>query len=313
MRLRGFWIVAAVVLLASVEVSPSRAAEPRVEPGMSEKIVTDERVGGFRRSYRLHVPAGWQGEPRPLVIALHGGFATARILERQSSFSEVADEHGFFVAYPNGIGIFSLLRHWNGGFCCGKAMRDELDDVAYIDRVKDRVVEAYGIDPQRVYLVGYSNGGFLAHRYAALHGDRLAGLGIWASTLGSLDRPERTYDPPTPVAPLPVFIAHGNADDRLPFEIPQARNGQRLLGAVGSAGYWVEASGCTSDPRTSTGHDGATRRRTWCSDSPHPVVLLEIDGWGHEWPGPKRTDKRPPADPLRGFHLAREMWEFFAR
>ncbi len=43
------------------------------------------------------------------------------------------------------------------------------------------------------------------------------------------------------------------------------------------------------------------------------VVLLEVEGWGHDWPGPRGTGKLPPTHPLGGFHLAEEMWDFLRR
>ena len=300
------------MMSAAGGLTPSAAAAPEVAiaPGESAKIVMDEKAGAFRRSYVLHVPKGYDGEPRPLVVALHGGVATARILEKQTAFSALADEHGFFVVYPNGMGIFSLLRHWNGGFCCARAAEIGLDDVGFIDRVRGEVTAKYAIDPDRIYVVGYSNGGFLAYWYAAVRADQLAALGIWASSIGSFRSPERSWTMARPVAPLPTFIAHGLDDKRLPFEASGGRGFQVLLGAVGSAEFWRDVNGCSEPPVVT--EDGAVERREWCADGAAPVTLMAIDGWGHEWPGPKRTAKKPPDDPLHDFHLAWEMWTFFS-
>ena len=116
-----------------------------------------------------------------------------------------------------------------------------------------------------------------------------------------------------PAVPLPAFIAHGRDDPRLPFATDGARADQRLLGAVGSAATWAETNGCFDDPATSRSREGAVDRRTWCAEGASPVVLLGVDGWGHDWPGPRKTDKLPSSDPLQGFHLAEEMWDFLSR
>lgn len=291
------------------------------EPGHSEKIFLDEKAGGFKRSFRLHVPAGAKStdadQPRPLVLALHGGFATARILEKQSGLSEVADREGFLVAYPNGFGFFSLARHWNGGVCCGKALKSNFDELGFLDRVTEWIAERYPVDPERIYVIGYSNGGMLAHWYASERADKLAGLGIWASSIGSVEKPDRSWTWPTPKDKMPVFIAHGKSDNRLPYDTlglagPAAeRKNIRLLGGVGSARAWAEANGCTEDPRGSTA--GAVERREWCTGSDQPVVFVGLDGWGHDWPGPNLTAKLPSSEPLRNYHLAEEMWAFFSR
>ena len=307
----------APVLLALVSPNTATGQDSgtgdAIAPGSHRKIVLDERAGGFRRSFRLYVPKGaGDGESRPLVVAIHGGLATARILAQQTNFDDLADRFGFYVAYPNGLGIFSLVRHWNGGFCCAQALGKGLDDVGFVDRVIEWTAARHAIDSREIYVVGFSNGGFLAYWYAAQRADRLAGLGIWASTIGSLDTPKRSWTWTPPAVPLPAFIAHGTADPRLPWDTGSSRKGQELLGAVASAEAWAAANGCEEPPSTSRSHSDAVERRAWCEDGPNPVVLLGIEDWGHSWPGPRRTDRLDASHPLRGFHLAEEMWSFFA-
>ncbi len=293
-----------------------------IEPGISRKVLTSDTVGGFRRSFRLHVPAGYDpSHAYPLVVALHGGMATARIFEDQSGLSAAADRHGFFVVYPNGMGVFSLLRHWNGGYCCGRARKIALDDPGYLDRVRLWVAQHYPIDSERHYVVGYSNGGMLAYWYAATRASELAGLGIWASSVA--EAPQSFDDPspwqmPWPETPLPAFIAHGVDDPRLPYLQASEPTDQRsrrdgLLGAVGSARAWARANGCpAAQPTRTTAAGGALHTDTWCHQQPHKAVeLLGIEEWGHDWPGPKRTDRLDPDHPLYELDLSERMWQFF--
>ncbi len=242
-RLLALFGFLALAPLALSQAQPRDAR--RIAPGTTGKILLAERAFGFRRSFGLHVPKGWvEGEPRPLVVAIHGGFGTARFLERQSGLSDVADRHGFFIAYPNGMGFGSLLRHWNGGYCCGRALRTDFDDIGFIDRVIDQVLERYPIDREQIYVIGYSNGGMLAYIYAAKRAERLAGVGIWASSIGSLERADRRFTQPRPTVPLPAVIGHGLDDPRLPFTGPIEEDGVRVVGAEGSAAFWAEANGC---------------------------------------------------------------------
>ncbi len=300
------WLVLGAITL---NVSPVAGQSPAV-PGVTQKIVVDERAGGFRRSFRLHLPAVMDETP-PLVVALHGGFANGRIMEQQSNLSRLADREGFVVAYPNGLGILGLLRHWNGGYCCAKAMKDGLDDVGFIDRVVEWVAARHTIDGERVYVIGYSNGGMIAYDYAAKRADRLAGLGIWASSIGSSEG-ELAWSWTPPDTRLPVFIAHGLVDDRLLYGASD-KNGQARLGAKGSAVAWVEVNGCGDTPEVTQTRDGAVHRMTWCAGSPEPVVLLSLEDWGHDWPGPHKTNRLEASQPLHGFDLAAEMWTFFSR
>ena len=315
------WISA--VLTAALATTSLAAENPRPpdapQPGESAKILLDPesvpRAGPFRRSFRLHLPRDWdEGAPRPLVVALHGGVARGAILERQTGFSDVADREGFLVAYPNGLGIFGLLRHWNGGYCCARAARIRLDDVGFLDAVIDWISERYAVAGERVFVVGYSNGGMLAYRYAAQRPERVAALGIWASSVaafGTEDGGEPTWVQPVPGEPVPAFIAHGTADPRLPYDVPGTGGDAGLLGALGSARFWAHANGCAAAPKTGESRSGALAERTWCAEGAGPVKLLGVAGWKHEWPGPKRTGRRAAEDPLRDFHLAAEMWRFF--
>ena len=307
----------------------SRAPSLRVsEPGSTggERVVLDDlRAGGFKRSYLLYVPpavAARPEEPVPLVVALHGGLATARIFAKQTGLRELAHEKGFVVAFPNGLGFFSLLRHWNGGWCCAKAMRSELDDVGFVDVVVDDVADRVPVDREQLFVVGYSNGGMLAYRYATERAERVAALGIWASAIGERDDERVTWSLPDREHPVPALIAHGRADRRLPFEpsdesaTPKRRQGAEVLGARDSATRWARENGCL-DLAESQGvaeeveEIWGTRWRYCASEPQERVDLLAIDDWGHDWPGPRSRLELTPGDPDSRFDLATEMWSFF--
>ncbi|MCF7848685.1 MAG: hypothetical protein K9M45_07545, partial [Kiritimatiellales bacterium] len=150
------------------------------------KRKTAVKFNGLSRTYRLHLPsteapsAGW-----PLLVMLHGAFNTAAKTEQETGFSEVADERGFLVAYANGIGVFGLLQHWNAGHCCGKAVRDGVDDVAYIDAVIHDAVETCPVDSSRIYMVGHSKGGMMAYRYTMERAGKIAAAAVFAGALDS--------------------------------------------------------------------------------------------------------------------------------
>ncbi len=278
-----------------------------------------ERAGGFGRSYRLHLPQEYHRDRQwPLVVVLHGAFSTARGIAKQTSFSELADREGFIIAYPNGMGIFSLVRHWNAGFCCGKAMKWEVDDTGFIFRVIDDVAQRASIDPSRVYLVGMSNGGMLAHRIAATKPERIAAVAVSAATFGAIPSGSDTAQTiPVPSRPMPIMIFHGLADENVPYE-PQENDADqtelRLLPAQEAVAFWVDHNHCSSQPRRELMCSGEVERVEWagCADASE-VVLYTIDGWGHYWPGPHYTNQLPTGSPLREFDAGELMWRFFQR
>lgn len=83
------------------------------------------------------------------------------------------------VPQPNTRG-----RVWNGGMCCGIAVRESVDDVAFIVAIIDRVEADHDIDATRVYAFGHSNGGIMSHRLACELSERIVGIGVVAGTLG---------------------------------------------------------------------------------------------------------------------------------
>ena len=270
-------------------------------------------TGGFRRSYRVHIPPEYDGLTQlPLVVVIHGAFDTAKGMEKFSGFSHLANRENFVVLYPEGIGIFGYLQHWNAGHCCGKAANDKIDDVGYLaDAIKD-VCNRLSIDRNRVYIVG----GMMTYRFAAEHTDMLAAAASIAASIGG--RPNQNapqWRIPVPKKQLPILIMHGLNDDDVPFAggVSMHRKGGRTyLSVDASVQFWIDVNGCQGAPVVSTSHDGAVQINAWdtCTDS-SMTVLCKLDGWGHLWPGPFFTGKLSEDDPLYNFDAAEMIWSFF--
>ena len=277
------------------------------------KLIT----GGFRRSYRVHVPLAYDGSTLlPLVVVIHGAFDNGKGMEKFSGFSKLADRENFIVLYPEGIGIFGYLQHWNAGHCCGKAATDQIDDVGYLAKAIEDVSTRLSVDRSRVYMVGFSNGGMMTYRFAAEHTEMLAAAAPIAASIGgrsNADAPQWII--PAPKKQLPILIMHGMDDDDIPFEggVSMHRGGERTyLSVEASVQFMIDANGCKGAPMVSNSHDGAVRMDRWdtCINS-SITVLCKINGWGHIWPGPYFTGKLSEDDPLYNFDAAEMIWKFF--
>jgi polyhydroxybutyrate depolymerase len=289
----------------------------RVAGAKTYKNSVDIQINGFRRTYLVHVPSGYAPEiPLPLVVVIHGAFDTAEGMERISGFSRLADQEGFIVLYPNGMGLLGFLQHWNAGHCCGKAADDHVDDVGFVAATIEDVCARLSVDRDRIYMVGFSNGGMLAHRFAAERGDLLAAVAPMAASIGgraSEDRPE--WRIPEPVQPLSVIIMHGLSDDDVPYEggISRYRGGTRTYWSVEqSADFWATRNGCKPHAVAQTLYDGRVVLKTWTDCLNHTeVALCLIRDWGHLWPGGAFTAALDGADPLRNYDAAETLWGFF--
>ena len=98
------------------------------------------------RAYILHVPAKLGPRP-PLVLNFHGGGGNATQHQKYSQMDAVADREGFLVVYPEGSGpLEGRLQTWNAGGCCGMAVRDNIDDVAFVRRLLDDLAKRQAYD-----------------------------------------------------------------------------------------------------------------------------------------------------------------------
>ena len=185
----------------------SRSPHPR-PPSAPSRTRTIEPGG---RSYRLYIPSTLPEGPVPLFIGLHGGTGWGDQSVSTNRIEGLAESNGFIVIHPDGVPQPNTRgRVWNGGMCCGIAARENVDDVAFIDAVIDRVESDDDIDDRRVFAFGHSNGGIMSYRLACELSDRIVGIGVVAGTLG--------IDDCAPTQPVSVMHIHGTADQNLPID-----------------------------------------------------------------------------------------------
>jgi len=158
-------------------------------------------------------PATWfapddrsAGERLPLLIVLHGYGDSGQGMADGLQLAAFARRHRAVVVAPNGTPDRRGRLFWNAGGGCCDLDRSGIDDVARLTALIDRWRARPDVDPRRVYVVGHSNGGFMAHRLACAIADRLTAV---ASTGGAGPTASTQCQPAAPIAVLEV---HGDAD-----------------------------------------------------------------------------------------------------
>jgi polyhydroxybutyrate depolymerase len=192
------------------------------------------------RSYLVHVPPQYDPKrPTPVVLAFHGGGSSAEQMVTFCGLNETADKHGFVVVYPSGSGRLKNALTWNGGNCCGYAVAQEIDDVAFTRALLDDLAKVVNVDPKRVYATGMSNGAIMGYRLASEPSDRIAAVAPVAGPMGTATcRPRR---------PVSVIHFHGTTDQFAPC---QGGRGTKSLSQTDfysvdhSIQAWVKANGC---------------------------------------------------------------------
>lgn len=274
--------------------------------------------GGLTRRYGLHVPrAVIRGNERvPLVVVLHGATGDADRIERYLGFNEVAEAERFIVAYPEGI-----KGGWDDGRSDALRWRRQpqpADDVGFLDALTEHLIETLRIDPERVYLTGISNGGFMTTRMACDRPERFAAFAPMLSSMPA-DLAKRC----TPSRPMPMLMLAATQDSLIPWRGVE-KDGHSLLPVLDHARFWARHNGCASsseqrlndvDPK-----DGSTLiLAEWEGCRPSGAVeFYGIDGGGHQTPSMRRT----ASDFLIGMFLgsrnrdmetAEVVWRFLRR
>jgi polyhydroxybutyrate depolymerase len=268
---------------------------------------------GRDRTYRLYVPASVPPKPVPLLVALHGGYGSGARFEVASGFSELAEANGCLVAYPDGIGIgprAARMRTWNGGRCCGPAVREGVDDVGFVAALIDEVAAELPVDPARTFAAGHSNGGILAYRLACELSDRIAAIGVQAASIG--------IDGCRPAHPVSVIDVHGSADLHHPIDGGRgpASRVQAPYGSVREAcALFAGIDGCGSPGTRVDARNSDLLVTRWPNPGGAEVCLVEVTGASHTWMG--RPTARPGGDrvggpPYLGFDTSRAIWAFLS-
>ena len=258
---------------------------------------------GTPRSYTVYVPRAYDpAEPMPLVLALHGRGGNGRGMAYLSNFNELAEREGIIVVYPDG-----LNREWS-------YLDRGPDDVGFLTRLVDDVARDLAVDPQRVYVTGFSNGGFMTQRLACEAPDTFAAFASVGATLSP------NFVSLCEGAPaVPILLMHGTADPIV------AWTGASYSGMVIAASmpdtaiFWAEHNQCDPEqvvredvPKADP--DAPTQVHRYhiagCADRGF-VQYNVVEGGGHTLPGVagRLTDV---GETNMDINTADELWAFFA-
>lgn len=193
-------LLAALLLFVAVgAVAPLAAALDPVTEGVDTRVVLDSG-----RAYVLHVPPAQlehprSGDGRPVMVVVHGLDSNPDDAAKTTGFDALSDRDGVLVAYPEGV-----RDSYNAGLCCGPASRSRIDDVAFLAEV---VADLRRRGAGRVSVVGFSNGGMMAYRFACERPELVDTVGVVSGTL----------EVPRCRGPIRALHFHGDDDTSVPY------------------------------------------------------------------------------------------------
>lgn len=206
---------------------------------------------GGARPVDVTVPETWTPAQKwPLVLVLHGYGASGNVQSAFLGIAARATQYGYVTLAPDGTRDDGGSLFWNATPACCDFGNVAVDDVAYLTGLIDEAIAKLAVDPKRVYVVGHSNGGFMAYRLACEKSDKIAAVAVIA---GATNPDKTVCASPKPVSVLHI---HGTADDTIKYDGGtidiKGFGGAKYPSAQESIGQWLERDGCGVYP-TSAG------------------------------------------------------------
>lgn len=243
---------------------------------------------GERQARLLPPPDAQAGEALPVVLVLGGYSFRSWELAEWMGLVDLARERRWILVIPEGSIDARGNPFWAATDTCCDWYGAGVDDVAFVREVVRRVRAEHPAAPDRLVVVGHSNGAFLGAALACTPGSGLTHLvSIGGSGFLDASRCEER-------GPLALLQVHGTADDVMPLDGDATAPGAR---------EFVERWACAplQDGALPAGIGAGT---AWV-DPQCPVSAWILDGIDHYPPldgplGPAIADwidRTPPAPP----------------
>lgn len=250
------------------------------------------------RPYKLYQPAGYHGQPVPLVVMLHGCTQSPDDFAAGTGMNLAGEANTCLVAYPGQIKAANAQKCWNW-FNPADQHREggEPDLIAGITR---QIMQDYAVDPKRVYVAGMSAGGAAAAIMADAYPDLYAAFGVHSglacgaardvqSALAVMQRGGNGSVRSSGRRTVPAIVFHGDRDSTV-----CAQNGEAVVKQA--------IRGNPLRPHVETGRvpGGHAYTRTSYNDASGKTQVEHwvVQGAGHAWSGGNRagsfTDSRGP-------------------
>jgi polyhydroxybutyrate depolymerase len=229
-------------LLTLLDGCKKNDVKDNVESCYSNSNVQTIVHDGINREYVLYSPNSYNGTSSlPVLLNFHGFGGSASKFMNEADMRAVAESDPFILVYPQGS-CLNGSSHWNA--CpSGGNNKSNADDFDFAESIISEISSQYNVDMERIYAVGYSNGGMMAYGLANYKSDLIAAVasvsGVMLDCLGSTNHP------------MPVVHLHGTSDDVIPYD-----GNSDFNSAQNTVDHWINFNNTITTPTVSSDNSG---------------------------------------------------------
>ena len=229
---------------------------------------------GIQREYLVKIPAQHDGT-MPIMYFLHGLGDNITRLDNEFHFQQIADDFGWMMVVPQ------ARNEGNGTMWNAYLTYSTTDDSGFLMALLDSLSVQYPVDQDSVFFTGFSMGGFMTHRMAIEHGDRITAC---APVSGLITSPMSHF---TAVAPVRMLHIHGTNDPVVGYDGNSQYFGYDLgLSVDEILDYWKNANHCVEEPVIDTFpdlHNDGLRFVRYTFEGDAELQHIKVIGGNHTW------------------------------
>ena len=258
---------------------------------------------GLTRQYRIHVPQQLP-QSAPLILVLHGYGGNNNDMKNNYGWTQLANQQGFVVAFPNGTRDQNNQRFWDVDYDFHQGI--DVDDDGFLRELALHLQNEYDLDPERLFVTGFSNGAEMCFQLACRESETFAAT---APIIGMMLDTLFTSCSPTVVRPM---LSMNGTDDPVTWfggDMGNVGGWGAYRSIPETMAFWADLMQSTSVNSTQLDDfdpsDGSTVRLDVYSSFFNTLELhyYLVQGGGHDWPGRSGN---------MDIDATYEIWKFFS-
>ena len=290
---------------------------PQIE-GLEKGVI---KLDNKQQPFYLYTNNQNTDDRRAAILVLQGSGVSA-VSMRDAGFDALADRENLAVIYVPLSTPTWLLNAAIEGDDTSAAF--DVDTVNFIHQMLEELIVNVRLDPSRIFLTGFSDGGVATFYFMCELSHLVAGVATVSASM-----PVELIEDCSPERPIPLLMMNGTADKQVRFSggifgDPNKPQGLKMASAFDTATFWREANNCKKEDEKAVLDDVAPDdhvrvwTQTWKDCQQGAVIqFVTLLGGSHGWPGadlpmPTRDDpERVLATATNDINGAEYIWSFF--